>query len=213
MNKKIKDIIYIIFLSLILGLVIPVTLYFFQILSKNSTIIIDGCEYSVNSETIRLFPETDEFINKISYFVNLKELTVIPFKRSIKVMSSSEGDKEKIEKIMDGYTDVNDLSCIKNQTQLEYLNISYCSVVNADFIYDMSELKTLIISNTEITDISFIVNLKKLEIFDCSNCLITDYSYLLYCESLNSVYISKDKIDKFMVERLMKNGISIIESE
>lgn len=179
-----------------------------------NSVDIDGYKYDVKSESIRIFPKTEIFTDKINRFNNLKELTIIPFKYAIKVVSydeSIEGNKEKVKEIMDSYIEVDDLSCIEKFDRLEYLNIDHCAVDNADFLSEMTELKTLVISNTQITDISFVQNLKKLEVIDCCNCPITDYHSLLYCENLNRVYVEKDKLDNDISDKLSENGVSVIE--
>ena len=210
MKSKIKDIVFIVFLALIMGIIILAITQLPLLFEKcNTKVTIDGYEYDKNSTSITLIPKTDEYIKKIEEFKNLKEISIHPFKYNVTVYCT-EDNEQQVDEILNSYTDVNDLYFLENYPDIEYLNIRSCRVENMNFITEMNNLKTLVIKDTLITDISLIVNLKKLKYFDISNCSISNYDYLLHCPELEIIYVSENQIDENTANELTEKGVKLI---
>lgn len=212
-SKKIKEVLTILFLTVILAAIFPAALFVRNLIDKNLPISIDGYTYDVNSKSARIFPQTDEYIDEIIRFNKLEELTVTPFKKSVTVISGSGEMFEAFKKARETWTDVTDLSCLSSFTDLTYLNISGCSVNNIDFIGQMKKLETLIINNTNVSDISVLENFENLQIIDISSCPIEDYSVLAKCENLEEVYFNDEQLPPDIITLLQEKNINCISKK
>ena len=214
-SKKIKEVLTILFLTVILAAIFPAALFVRSLIDKNSPVSIDGFKYSINSKSAEIYPQTDEYIDEIIRFNNLEVLTIIPWKKKVEVLTDSGSIpfSEAFKNESENLTDVTDLSCLANFTDLTYLDIRDCNVNNIDFIGQMKKLEILKIKNTNVSDISVLENFENLQIIDISSCPIEDYSVLAKCKNLEAVYFNDKQLPPDIITLLHEKNIDCISKK